>query len=402
MKRKVVVIGHGYTSRLGVIRALGRMGNYMVDVAVTTDSQQLDRQRPLPIDAYSRYVDEFFYAPATAKGLTDFLLEKCRAEEGKAVLLPESDFAASVIDEAYEKLSPYFYMPNVDRKQGKVQYWMDKTVQKSRAKEIGLNVANSSIIEVRDGNFTIPKEINYPCFAKPISTLQGGKKGVGKCATPQELEERLKLISKYQPSLDVMVEDYIPVDKEYALVGFSDGNNVIIPGVIYITHIGKGNHFGVAVAGKVLPPDAFHSLIDLFKKLIRSIRFVGMFDIDFLESNNQFYFDEINMRIGGSGSAIIACSDNLPQKYVDFVTTGKYDSKIHYVESALTFVNERMCIDEWYAGAISNGTYRELNRTANISFVKDEKDRNPYKRFQTLYRITAVKRFIKRAIKKLK
>ena len=402
MKQKIIIIGHGYTSRLGVIRALGREGYYVVDVAVTTDSQQLKKQRPRPIDAYSRYVKEFFYAPATRDGLIDFLIEKCQSEGQKAVLLPESDFAASAIDAAIDRLSPYFYMPNIEGRQGRVQYWMDKNTQKIRAKSFGLNVAESCIIEIRNGQFVIPNGIRYPCFAKPISTLQGGKKGVGRCNTPKELEDRLKLISSYQPSLNVLVEDYLSIDKEYALVGFCDGINVNIPGIIHITHLGQGNHFGVAIAGKVLPSKSFESLIDKFKHLISSTHFVGMFDIDFFECGQKYYFDEINMRIGGSGPAVLACGVNLAKQYVDFITIGHYDSNSFTIKKEKTFVNERMCHDEWYSGGISSKTYHCILESADISFIKDNADPEPYREYLSQHRKSFVKRLIKRILRRIK
>lgn len=400
--QKVIVIGHGYTSRLGVVRALGRSGFYVVDVAVTTNTKQLKRQSPKPIDAYSRFVNEFYYAPANQEGLIQFLIDNFANKGEKAVLLPESDFAASAIDGALNRLAPFFYMPNIDKKQGQVLYWMDKEIQKSRAKSVGLNVANSCIIEVRDRCFSIPKDIHYPCFAKPISTLQGGKKGVGRCDNLQELEKRLKLISSYQPTLDVMVEDYLPIEKEYALVGFSDGKNVIIPGIILITHLGQGNHFGVAIAGKVLPPDEFKDLINRFKNLISSIHFVGLFDIDFFECNHQFYFDEINLRLGGSGSAIISSSDNLPRKYVDYVSRGVYETNVENVGKVATFVNERMCHDEWYVGAISNETYLELVNESDISFVRDIDDIKPYQVYLAQHRKAFVKKLLKKFLKIIK
>lgn len=395
MKQKVVVIGHGYTSRLGVIRALGRCGFYIVDVAISSDLQRLRKQKPKPIDAYSCFVDEFYYAPANKDDLIKFLLNRFANEVQKPVLFPESDFVASAIDAAYDRLTPFFYLPNIDDKQGQMLYWMDKNLQKARAKTFGLNVAGSHIIEIRNGQFSIPGDIKFPCFAKPISTLHGGKKGVGKCETTQELVERLKLISSFQPSMDVMVEDYLQIDKEYALVGFSDGNNVIIPGIIHITHLGQGNHFGVAVAGKVLPPEPFETLIEQFKKLISSIRFVGIFDIDFFGCDNQYYFGEINMRFGGSGTAIIASSDNLPQKYVDFLSKGVYDSYVANVANEATFVNERMCHDEWYAGVISNEKYHTLTEGADISFVKDENDAKPYHKYLAQHRVAVIKKLLK-------
>ena len=75
MKQKVVVIGHGYTSRLGVIRALGREG-YEVTVIVMTgynrDGKTLNTKKP--IDCYSKYVSRVLYCPSDREKLIQLLL----------------------------------------------------------------------------------------------------------------------------------------------------------------------------------------------------------------------------------------------------------------------------------------------------------------------------------------
>ena len=58
MKQKVVVIGHGYTSRLGVIRALGKAGYEVVVVVMTGCNKDGTLNTTKPIDCYSKYVSE--------------------------------------------------------------------------------------------------------------------------------------------------------------------------------------------------------------------------------------------------------------------------------------------------------------------------------------------------------
>ena len=44
----------------------------------------------------------------------------------------------------------------------------------------------------------------------------------------------------------MLVEDFKIIEEEYALLGFSDGNEVIIPGIIhFLTH--SKSHFGLAM-----------------------------------------------------------------------------------------------------------------------------------------------------------
>ena len=49
MAQKVIVMGHGYTSRLGVIRALGMAGCYVIVVVMTNDKRQLSGKGRKPI-----------------------------------------------------------------------------------------------------------------------------------------------------------------------------------------------------------------------------------------------------------------------------------------------------------------------------------------------------------------
>ena len=72
------------------------------------------------------------------------------------------------------------------------------------------------------------------------------------------------------------------IEREYATLGFSDGDEVVIPGILELLHVGHGTHFGVAVQGAVSPiNEEFVSLVEQFKTLVKQIGFVGVFDIDF-------------------------------------------------------------------------------------------------------------------------
>ncbi len=391
MKQKVVVIGHGYTSRLSIIRSAG-MAGYDVDVVVICYGTKKPKLRP--IDCYSKYVNKVLYSPSgNEEALVRLLLDTYKDGASKPILVPESDFAVKAIDTHLSSLKDDFYIPNINGKEGAVVAWMDKQKQKEQARGVGLNVAECTRITLTDGKYTIPTGIKYPCFPKPVD---GGKKGLGRCDNKEELDKALRRMAAIR-DMDVMIEDFLDIDKEYALVGFSDGKDVVIPAILHNEQMAHGGHFGVAKAGKVLPVTGYESLIEKFKQLILSIGFVGLFDIDFLECQGKFYFDEINLRFGGSGYAVTKAGCNLPAMMADFFY-GKGWNISYSMTVPLSFANERTCLDDWYYGFISFNEYKDDISHADICFVKDEDDIAPYKAYKRYFMNCSVKRFVKRLL----
>ena len=392
MKQKVIVIGHGYTSRLAIIRSVG-MAGYDVDVVVI----YFGRKRPShkPIDCHSKYVNRVLYSPSgDENALVDLLINNYQDYSHKPILVPESDFAVKALDAHLHQLQNNFLLPNIDMREGAVVEWMDKQRQKEHARAVGLTVADCKRIAISGGRYTIPDDIKYPCFPKPVD---GGKKGLGRCDNKAELDSSLRFMAGLR-DMDVLVEDYLRIDKEYALVGFSDGQNVQIPAIIYIEEMASGGHFGVAKKGRVLPISGYESLIEKFKRFIQSIHYRGLFDIDFLECGGQFYFDEINLRFGGSGYAVTKAGANLPALMADCFSGKKCDIMKEVSESR-SFANERTCLDDWFYNYSSYKDFWSAIEQADIRFVKDVEDAAPYQAFKRYVMKMRLKRFIKKILR---
>lgn len=383
MKQKVVIIGHGYTSRLGMIRALG-MAGYEVIVIVMTfykrDGKTLDTRKP--IDCYSKYVSRYLFNLASDKdGLIELLLRECVDPNQKVVIIPDSDVSAAAIDMNQDKLSPYFLFPHINHEQGAVVDWMDKTRQKTLASECGLTVAKSWTIQVVDGKYTIPNELQYPCFPKPLATIVGGKGGLKRCNNEPELRAVIAMLVQKKPTIDIMAEEFRNIQTEYAVLGFSDGKDVVIPGILEILSMANGGHFGVAKQGKIMPIRGYEELVDKFKSFVSRIGFVGIFDIDFYKSDGEFFFGELNLRYGGSGYAVTTMGVNLPQMLVRTLHGESIDRLKMAISSSAIYVNERMCADDWLRGYISTSQYRKLLSTTDISFIINEEDSKPLEVF---------------------
>ena len=399
MKQRVVVIGHGYTSRLGLTRSLGKAG-YAVDVIVVMVEHRKGKiDRTPPVDSYSRYAGRVLYCEQDEKQLLELLLVQCVEPGPKAVLIPDSDFSAAVIDTNQEKLAPYFLFPHIRHTPGAVVAWMNKKRQKETARKVGLPVAQGVVIEVVDGTYELPAEVPYPCFPKPLLTLVGAKTGMGRCDTEKELRAAIAAMAERSATVSVLVEECLLNQQEYALVGVSDGTVVHIPGILRIDALAGGGHFGVAKQGAILPVAGYETWVERFKAFVRETGFAGLFDIDFFQSGDQFVFCEMNFRYGGSGYAYTEAGVNLPQQFVTLMQGAPLDDT-QFIESPSTYINERMCVEDWYKGYMTTRAFKALRKSGDIRFMADAEDPLPGRMFDKLVLRKGVRRLVKRCIGK--
>lgn len=390
--QKVVIIGNSpvYTSRLSLVRSLSQIGCEITIVALAVNG---DKKKPL--DCYSKYVSQYFLCEAkNERNLVRLLLDKCVDEKQKVILLPDNDGPAAIIDDYYEELKCFFVIPRILHGRDSVRYWMSKENQKKVATQVGLNVTKARVVDVVDGHYSIPQDICYPCFPKPFATEVGGKRGMRKCSTPADLQNSIDNIIGRANNVRVLVEDYKEIDEEYAVCGFSDGANVVIPAVLQLIAVSK-RFPGIATQGKIMPVDGFEDLIEKFKHLVVRIGFVGVFDIDFFKSGDLFYFCELNLRWGGSGYAYTKMGVNLPAMFVYHVIGQDYQSLNSKVESSAVYANERTCLEDWYNGYISFKEYSRLLDSADIRFVPDPDDKSPEHAYRKYVIMLVMKRFVR-------
>ena len=109
MSQKVVIVGHGSTSRLGIVRSLSEIDCEITLVVMSFLGSKDNPDKTTPFDCYSRYVSHVYYNYyKDGEGLIRLLIDKCADPEQKGVLLPDSDFSAAVIDNHREMLKDSF------------------------------------------------------------------------------------------------------------------------------------------------------------------------------------------------------------------------------------------------------------------------------------------------------
>ena len=379
MTQKVVIIGHGFTSRLAVTRSVAQIGCEVTLIVLTgyRKSCRNELNTRKPIDGYSKYVSRILYCYAKdEEGLIHLLLSECADPSQKVVIIPDSDFSAAAIDRNQERLKDDFLFPHIHYTPGAVVEWMDKVKQKDLARQVGMNVAGANVIAVKNHQYSIPSTVSYPCFTKPLTTIGVGKRLLKRCNDEKELRAILDEAGDIG-NLQVLVEDFKSIDNEYAVLGVSDGKEVVIPGIIQILVMAHGGHYGVACQGKVMPVAGFEEFISQFKEFILRIGYVGLFDIDFYESNGVLYFGELNLRFGGSGYAVTKMGVNLPAMFVKICLGDEWKDPILEIKDSAVYVNERMVMDEWRNGFITYKEFKKFLSTSDVHFISDDVDYRP-------------------------
>lgn len=389
-KNRVLVIGRNYCNILTMCRALGT-GGYSVDV-VRLHKKTPSRLNPLQHmkpEAYSKYANSF---SECIVGLNEQnVLETLKAfarNDSKTLLIPVDDYTAGIIDHHFNELRKNFILPNIADTQNEICRMMNKQVQKEIAAQFGLPLLNSIVIKSKERTFSVPEEINYPCFVKPNMSINGQKAKMVKCENRTSLEALLKKFSE-NSDFEVLVEDFVDIKTEYAVLGLATPDAVIAPALFKTIVGGHRERKGVAVTGEIKDTDLFDELIEKCKVYIKELQYTGIFDIDFIESKDgKLYFVEVNFRAGASIYAFTKAGVNLPKTFADYCLKDMdIDENCKIKEAGLYFVSEKVLLEEYIRGDISLSEAREMMKNADICFIHDEQDKAPYSHFCKFFTI---------------
>ncbi len=170
----------------------------------------------------------------------------------------------------------------------------DKFLKLLEKLEIPIPQGNTafSIVE----SVQIAKNIGYPVLVRPSYVLGGRAMEI--VYNDKELKEYMQLAVDISSEHPVLIDKYI-TGKEVEVDGISDGNDVLIPGIM--EHIERaGVHSGDSMA--VYPPISLDEntkniIVEYTEKLAKAMDVKGLFNIQFvLDQNNKVYVIEVNPR----------------------------------------------------------------------------------------------------------
>ena len=396
MQTTVVVMGRNYISRLGMIRAAGMAGCDVIAVRTMNSANRGE------FDKKSKYVNKYYrIGEDDYNGILSILDDIKKAVSGPIVLIPTDDNMATFIDLRQEQLKSKFLYPNINQESGAVYHFMDKDIQKRLAKQADLPVAEGWSLTFVDNEYKIPKDVIYPCFVKPETSVNGAKSIMKKCDSKDELRQHLDYISGMQSGNEdkwiLLVEQYIKIDKEYDLPGFANGDNVVIPAFIEKGLI----HLGVTGTGKLIPSTTFQKTLEKLQSFIGGLNFQGLIDIELFESDGIIYFNELNMRFGASGYGVTGAGINLPSMFI-YSLINKPIPRINVDFNGISFASEKVCFQEYASDAISWKSFWNIVNRADFCFIRSTDDPAPFNSFRLYTNKIRFKRFLLILLRKIR
>ena len=266
---------------LGAIRALGEAGIRPVFIGIKGRAR---------CASPSRYISKL-HQVETIEEAYEVLMKNYgdvyQKTGKKPYIICSDDKSIGFLDEHYEEVQSRFISYNAG-KPNRINDYMDKFEILELAKKYGLNVMKSVVVKCG----TMPEGLKYPVITKDITPNSGAWKGdVFICQTPEELKTAFTKIK----SEDVLVQEYLSKENEWAIEGCSVNHGKDVFYSIYSTYnyIIEGYYSPYRKCGVSNRPDLEGPL----DKMFAEIGFDGIFDAEFLiGKDGKYYFTEINFR----------------------------------------------------------------------------------------------------------
>ena len=313
MQNKIVVVGADHHNTLGVVESFGLKGlkSYVVLYTSRKDGYVL----------HSKYVESGCCC-SSEHDILDCLLDNFTDTKNKAVLITTNDIVTCIIDKHGQLLVNYFHIQTT-HPIGSLQNWMEKEKMSVTARQVGMDVPKTWILE----NNNIPTDIEYPVITKAISNVAGTKDNIRICKTENEL---ISFMGEKHCDI-IQVQRFVDKDFEFQLIGCSinEGEIVLIPGR---THIQRPNGLDNTF---FLSFDKCESeMFPLVKKateFVRRTKYTGPFSMEFLRDKNEGkdYFTEINFRNDGNAFCVTEAGVNIPYILYLSETGGDYIHEIN-------------------------------------------------------------------------
>lgn len=389
----VIVIGKHYMPALGVIRSLG-MADFRVDLVYIAKSKGASY-----IASKSQYVHNVIeIVQEDEEYIVNILKKRYDCSDKKVVLFPIDDYAISLIDNNREYLNG-FVMPYIKNgKPGDFQRLMNKSEQSRLAKKHGCLVPVEWVVNLNH-KIEIPDDLVYPCYCKPLISVEGSKAEMCRCDTRNELIEQLKEMKKGNSKRSVLIQEFLDINCEYLLSGVCLDQIIYIPCVVKKLCLAKHNK-GLTLLGQLISISEMKEMVEILLDFLKSIHYVGMFDLEIIESGGQLYFNELNLRISGIDYAISQSGYNSPERLVNYLVGIPTSKDAEEVKIGKVFFNNKVAWEDYLHSTISKKDLKKYIKKADFTLLNNPADIIPERIFTADMKRKVKIAHIKNVIKK--
>lgn len=325
---RILIVGTDHHNTLGLIESFGERSLHP-DVLLFVSKRS-------GYVLKSKYVARSWITVSSDE-VIDIMLANFGDTQDKTVVIATSDKTAVLLDNNYDRLSPYFILPTIVR-HGYLKEYMEKEYMSALARTVGLCVPQTWIIS----DDIIPQDIIYPCISKAISSVKGTKDNICICEDEAALR---RFLSTTTHCSTLQVSQFIHKEFEFQFLGCSldGGKEIIISGRTNIDRPnGIDNTFFLSF-DKVEPE--LKETEEKVREFIRRTGYSGPFSVEFLHSlkDEKNYFTEMNFRNDGNAVVQTAAGINIPYIYYLYYSGGDYKKEL-----SLSQIKQTWLMPEFY------------------------------------------------------
>lgn len=371
----IIFCGHGKNA-LGIIRSLHEEGIAPIMI--------VNKDGPKNYADRSRFVGKKHYVDSS-KDAVELLLNMYGNEKYAPFVYTTDDYHAELLDDNYDRLVGRFYFFNCGEAH-RLKVFLNKDEQCRVAEECGFNVPKREVIKKGE----LPKTLRYPIITKTISSNEGGwKDDVYVCKSESDLKDAYDRIT----ANTLLLEEYVEKKCEISIQGISVGSGE----EVYIPYFSEDYRFSETAFGHYLRYQPFRDaiLLERVVKLVRYVRFTGIFGIDLaISQDGQLVFFEVNLRSDGKNYAVTAGGINMPYLWAKATLTGIIPKSPKLKDSFIA-VDELADLNAFFCHEI--GLKRWVNdiRTADVYFWYYKNDNAPIRYYIRHKLMRAAKKIVR-------
>lgn len=303
----VIVFGGDHHNTLGVIRALGKSG---LPFSVLIHDTRTDN--PLICCRYSRYIHKNL--DVISNNETEILqyFQGHSLEGQKIPVITTSDFAAYIIDKNYNQLSEHYILPSIQESGGTICKYMDKFAQKKLSELYGIPMAKTWVVHPDNLDVSCESDISLPCICKPVVSAEGSKSDIRVAHTFDEYISIMGVLSERGYDA-VLVQEFLNMEYEVVVTGCRTGTSKEL---IYLP-LKKVRRYPKE-GGSLTYAESISASQELEKiskvlRVLESIEYNGLFDVEIFKVGDEYYLNEINFRNSGNACTLTGNGVNIAE-----------------------------------------------------------------------------------------
>ena len=316
MEKRIFIVGDDGINSLGVLRSLGEEKIFPY-VIITEDKNRK------PIIFKSRYIknEKCVVIKKDSKALLN-VLKQFYSNVEKGLIIPTSDFVLKFLSDYSDEISQYYIFPTVSADIGTLYDIMSKETMAIYAEKAGFAIPDMVKCNVNEEavdniDLYLRFKNKYPLILKSENMFIPGCDFII-VKNETELKDAIGKLT----GNTIIIQQFIENAEEIAIQGVAFENN-FKPKVFGVVHKIRTSLFALGTTTYAeLRPLEDEKLRTISEKFAEIIGFNGIYDLDILIKDNNYYFIECNFRNGSNGYAYKKSGANLPFIWIN----GIYDN----------------------------------------------------------------------------